>query len=181
MKSLWAANELVKNDFRYSTYVVKLKPSVELPIVPESRWIVDVIPEFDDNKEIQEEKEYAQYIRDRLELDFEMIQLLGLESKLRTVDVSFQIIMSTKCTQGEKLVFKPLIGGGIFGGAKQNQQGLEVFDSKKKNSRPLIKMSKINPLSLDIQDLQRWIVSLNRREKKGTISQRMLKPSKQSS
>jgi hypothetical protein len=61
-----------------------------------------------------------------------MMQPSGLESKLRTVDVSFQILLSTKRTQGEKLVFKPLIGGGIFGGSKQNQQGLEVSDSKKK-------------------------------------------------
>jgi hypothetical protein len=37
IKSLRAANELDKNDFRYSTYAVKLKLSVELSIVPQSR------------------------------------------------------------------------------------------------------------------------------------------------
>ena len=42
------------------------------------------------------------------------------------MDVSLQVLLSSRRSRREKLEFKPLCGGGIFGGAKQNQQGMET-------------------------------------------------------
>jgi hypothetical protein len=56
-----------------------------------------------------------------------MMQFSGLEIELRTMDMSSQIPMFTKCTQGEQMPFKLQASGSIFGGAEQNQQGLKVF------------------------------------------------------
>jgi hypothetical protein len=55
MQSLHAADELDKNDFRHSTYAMKMKQTVEHPAVLQSRQIADATSEFDDDKEIQEE------------------------------------------------------------------------------------------------------------------------------
>jgi hypothetical protein len=41
--------------------------------------------------------------------------------ELQTMVVSSQIHVLTKRMQGEQLPFKPQAGGGIFGGAEQNQ------------------------------------------------------------
>jgi hypothetical protein len=56
-----------------------------------------------------------------LELEMEMMQSLGLDIEFKIVDVSFQIPVFTKRTRGEQVPFKPQAGGGIFGGAEQNQ------------------------------------------------------------
>jgi hypothetical protein len=69
-----------------------------------------------------------------------MMQFSGLEIELRTMDMSSQIPMFTKCTQGEQMPFKLQASGSIFGGAEQNQQGLKVSDFKT-DLKPLVTKS----------------------------------------
>jgi hypothetical protein len=52
MLSLRAADKLDKNDFCHLAYVVKMKQTVEPPVVPQSRQSVDATSEFDDDKKI---------------------------------------------------------------------------------------------------------------------------------
>jgi hypothetical protein len=144
MQNLRAADELDRNNFHHSTYVIKSKQSVKLPTVLELRQIADATSEFDDNEEIQEEKEDAQYHREHPQADFEMWNPTRLEVELKKVNMSSQVLLSTKRSRGEQLAFTILGGGKFFGRIEQNQQGKEgsVLEIE---SEPLVRNSRGSP------------------------------------
>ena len=89
MQSLRDANELDKNDFCHSAYPMKMKKTLEVLVLYQLRQIPDPTSQFDDNNEIQDEKDDIQSRIERILLDIHMVPS-RLERELRMVDLSFQ-------------------------------------------------------------------------------------------
>lgn len=92
MQSLSDANELDKNDLCYSTYAVKIKKTLEVPILSQLYWIVDQASEFDDNNKIQVEEDDAQPCTEWILLDI-LMEPSRLTRELKMVDLSSQILL----------------------------------------------------------------------------------------
>jgi hypothetical protein len=130
MQSLQVHDELNRNDFRQHMYVVRVKPTAEPSDLHEFRPSSAVISEFDDDEEIVPERRRKQQCGRDEDTEMNEANPTAFSKELRTVDVSSQLLLSSKRTRGEQLqITRGLyVGGGVFARPEQNRE--RISDSK---------------------------------------------------
>jgi hypothetical protein len=132
MQSLRVHDELDKNDFRQHMYAVRVKPIAEPSNLHEFHPSSAAISEFDDDEEIVPDRKRKQQRGRDEDTEMNKANPTAFTEKLRTVDASSQLFLSSKRTREEQLQITEglYVGGGVF--ARPEQNSVRISDSETK-------------------------------------------------